>query len=114
LTSLACELPFAFHFISDVLIFSLQIRIKQNAKEAKLAFVFILVLPLGLRLEAKATNKNEMKFCLGPFALVLHAYAAAATYAKARLGLGQVTSGGSKCSKSNKNTKCNRGQEECE
>ena len=69
-----------------------------------------------------------MKFCLGlglgqlksegskcgPFALVLHAYAAAATYAKARLGLGQVTSGGSKCSKSNKNTKCNRGQEECE
>jgi hypothetical protein len=58
------------------------------------------------RLEAKAKNKNEMNFCLGPFALVLHAYAAAATYAKARLGLGQVTSGGSKCSKSNKNTKC--------
>jgi hypothetical protein len=37
-----------------------------------------------------------MNFCLGPFALVLHAYAAAATYAKARVGLGQVTSEGSK------------------
>ena len=51
-----------------------------------------------------------MKFCLGlglgqlksegskcgPFALVLHAYAAAATYAKARLGLGQLKSEGRK------------------
>jgi hypothetical protein len=61
-------------------------------------FLFLLVhffysfLPLGLRLEAKATNKNEIKFCLGPFALVLHAYAAAATYAKARVGLGQLKS----------------------
>jgi hypothetical protein len=92
-------------------------------KRQNLHFLYSF-LPLGLccicemkskwRLEAKATNKNEIKFCLGPFALVLHAYAAAATYAKARLGLGQVTSGGSKCSKSNKNTKCNRGQEECE
>src|SRR6202789_4751563 len=83
-------------------------------KRKNLHFLYSF-LPLGLccicemkskwRLVAKATNKNEMNFCLGPFALVLHAYAAAATYAKARLGLGQVTSGGSKCSKSNKNKK---------
>jgi hypothetical protein len=33
-----------------------------------------------------------MNFCLGPFALV-----AAATYAKARVGLGQLKSEGSKC-----------------
>ena len=37
-----------------------------------------------------------MKSKWGPFALVLHAYAAAATYAKARVGLGQLTSEGSK------------------
>jgi hypothetical protein len=39
----------------------------------------------------KQKNKNQ-----NPFALVLHAYAAAATYAKARVGLGQLTSEGSK------------------
>jgi hypothetical protein len=63
--SLACELPFAFHFISNVLIFSLQIRIKTNAKEAKvelrkraLAFAWLQL----QRKRAKPGQKGKSSF----------------------------------------------------
>ena len=118
----ACELRkrgflFLFllvHFLYSLWPLGLRLEAKAtNKNEIKFGLCCILCIliwrPLGRRLEAKATNKNiwnEMNFCLGPglgqltsegskwgpFALVLHAYAAAATYAKARVGLGQLKS----------------------